>query len=71
MIRKAKAVMEKDIAPDVKNNSKRFWKYINYKRKTKSRILELKYNLGNEIITTMGDKDKAESLAEFFSSLHN
>ena len=30
--------------------------------------MELKYKLGNEIITTKGDKGKAEVLAEFFSS---
>ena len=69
MIRKAKAVMERNIAKDVKNNPERFWKYANSKRKTKSRISELKYKLGNEVITTKGDKDKAEVLAEFFSSV--
>lgn len=69
MIRKAKAVMEKDIAKDVKKNPKRFWKYANSKRKTKSGISELKYKLGNEVITTKGDKDKAEVLAEFYSSV--
>ena len=63
MIRKAKAVMEKDIAKDVKIYPKRFWKYANSKRKTKCRILKLKYQLGNEVITTKGDKDKAEVLA--------
>ena len=30
---------------------------------------ELKYKLGNEVITTKGDNDKAEVLAEFFSSV--
>ena len=37
--------------------------------KTKSGKSELKYKLGNEIITTKGDKDKEEVLAEFFSSV--
>ena len=46
MIRKAKAVMEEDIAKDVKNNPKPFWKNANSKRKTKSGISELKYKLG-------------------------
>ena len=69
MIRKAKAVMEKDIAKDVKNNPKRFWKYANSKSKTKSGISELKYKLGKEIITTKGDMDKTEILAEFSSSV--
>ena len=31
--------------------------------------MELKYKLGNEIITTKEDKDKAEVLAEFFRSV--
>ena len=61
--------MEKEIAKDVKNNLKMFWKYNNYKRKTKSGISELKYKLGNEIITTKKNKDKADLLAEFFSSV--
>ena len=69
MIRNAKAVMEKDIAKDVKKNPKPFWKYAHSKRKTKSRISELKYKLGNEVITSKGDKDKAEVLAEFLSSV--
>ena len=55
MVRKAKPVMEKDIAKDVKKNPKRFWKYASSKRKTKSEISELKYKLGNEVITTKGD----------------
>ena len=63
--------MEKDIAKDVKNNPKMFWKYDNSKKKTKSRIWDLKYKLGNEVITTKGkgDKDKGEVLAEYFSSV--
>ena len=31
--------------------------------------MELKYKLGNKIITTKADKDKSEILAEFFSSV--
>ena len=38
MIRKARAVMEKDIVKDVKKKPKWFWKYVNSKRKTKSGI---------------------------------
>ena len=37
MIRKAKAVMEKDIAKDVNNNPKQFSKHANYKGKQNSR----------------------------------
>ena len=60
--------MEKDIVKDVQKNPKRFWKYANSKRKTKSVISESKYKLGNKI-TSKGDKDKAEVLAEFFNSV--
>ena len=36
----------------LKTTHKRFWKYANFKKKTKSGISKLKYKLGNEIITT-------------------
>jgi hypothetical protein len=46
------------------------WQYANSKRKTKSGIAELKYKDGNgESKTTNGDKEKAEVLADFFSSV--
>ena len=44
--------------------------YANSKRKTKSGIAELKYKDGNgESKTTNGDKEKAEVLTHFFSSV--
>ena len=42
MIRKAKAVMEKDIAKDVKKNPKCFWKYANSKKENKIRDIGVK-----------------------------
>ena len=47
-----------------------FGQYANSKRKTKSGIAELKYKDGNgESKTTNGEKEKAEVLADFFSSV--
>ena len=42
MIQKAKAVMEKDIAKDVKKNPKRFWKYAKLKKENKIRDIGVK-----------------------------
>jgi hypothetical protein len=69
-IRKAKANMEKEIAPNAKSNPKIFWKYANSKRKTNIGISELKFKSeeGEERKTTT-DKEKAEVLASFFSSV--
>ena len=70
MVRKAKLNMEKEIAKNVKESPKKFWQYANSKRKTKSGISELKYkNKEGSITTTKGDKEKAEVLAEFFTSV--
>ena len=43
LVKKAKQNMEKDIAKNAKTNPKKFWQYVNSKRKTKSGIAELKY----------------------------
>jgi hypothetical protein len=68
-VKKVKMSMERDIARDVKKNPKKFWKYANSKRKTKSGISELKTNTENGKKITENDRDKAEVLAEFFSSV--
>jgi hypothetical protein len=62
--------MEREIAKHVKSNPKIFWKYANSKRKTKTGISELKFKSeeGEERKTTT-DKEKAEVLASFFSSV--
>ena len=58
-------VREKDIAKSAKSNVKNFWKFINSKRKTKSGISELNEN-GQTAVT---DREKADVLANFFSSV--
>ena len=62
--------MEKEIAQNAKSNPKIFWKYANSKRKTNTGISELKFKSeeGEERKTTT-DKEKAEVLASFFSSV--
>ena len=62
--------MGKEIAKNVKSNPKMFWKYANSKRKTNTGISELKFKteVGEERKTTT-DKEKAEVLASFFSSV--
>ncbi|KAK6167371.1 hypothetical protein SNE40_021416 [Patella caerulea] len=70
LIRKAKKNMEKDIAKNAKTNPKKFWQYANSKRKTKPGIAELKTKQENgEIKTTKSEQEKAEVLAEFFTSV--
>ena len=69
LVRKAKANMEKEIA----KNAKKIWKNAGntqFQRKTKSGISELKYKKENgEENKTSTDKEKAEVLANFFSSV--
>ena len=70
MVRKAKIQMEKEIAENAKVNQKKFWQYANSKRKTKSGIGELKTtNSNGEVDTAKTDKEKAEVLANFYSSM--
>jgi hypothetical protein len=70
MVEKAKIQMEKEIAENAKVNPKKFWQYANSKRKTKSGIGELKTtNSNGEVDTAKTDKEKAEVLANFYSSV--
>lgn len=61
-------VKEQTIAQNVKSNPKIFWKYINSKTKSVSGITEL-YKGGDKNKKTTSDKEKAEELGEFFSSV--
>jgi ribonuclease P/MRP protein subunit RPP40 len=61
---------QSNIAKCCKNNPKKFWKFVNSKTKYKTGIGDLKYtndNGENKIATD--DKDKAEALVGFFSSV--
>ena len=61
---------QQNIAAECKVNPKKFWKYINKRRKTNSRIGELKTvdSSGNPVTATE-DIEKANVLGQFFSSV--
>jgi len=70
LTRKAVRNKEKEIAQDIKKNPKKFWCYANSKTKTRSGISDLVMNQGNNIeALTNNDKEKADTLSEFFSSV--
>ena len=57
---------EKEVADNAKTNPKKFWQYINRRTKTTTGIADLE-GPGNKLIND--DKEKAEILANFFSSV--
>ena len=67
---KAKKDLEKKIAKESKTNPKKFWNYVSRKSKVKQGIPDLVYEDedSNEKSTT-SDKEKAEVLSNFFSSV--
>ena len=70
MTKKSKKKIERDIIKDAKTNPKRFWQYINKTTSIGQEVPHLVYedNEGNEKNTTK-DNEKAEVLADFFSSV--
>lgn len=68
-IRKSKRELERKIAEDIKEQPKKFWKYVNSKRKVKTGISDLKGLDGDLQKIAVRDQDKAEVLAKFFSSV--
>ena len=65
-LRTMKKQHEKTIANAVKENPKKFWKYVSEKSKKKSHIPDLKDSQGVKINS---DKGKADALGKFFSSV--
>ena len=59
---------EKEITESAKTNCKNFWSYINSKRKARSGISEL-YSKVDKTHIANTDQEKAEVLAEFFTSV--
>jgi len=66
MIKKAKKCHEQNIASQAKANPKKFWKYVNSKRKCRENVAPLQREDGS---LATEDKEKAELLVNFFSSV--
>ncbi|XP_076036825.1 uncharacterized protein LOC143022485 [Oratosquilla oratoria] len=66
--RRAVKRVEKSIAENVKENPKAFWKYIQSKTKSSVSVRELYMN-AEKTLRTKNDKEKANILGEFFSSV--
>ena len=64
--RKAKRKMEATVADQAKSNPKSFWSYVKSKTGTRTGIPDLKMNDGKMATT---DKEKADTLNEFFQSV--
>ncbi|GAB0188489.1 mitochondrial enolase superfamily member 1 [Grus japonensis] len=65
-IRKAKALIELNLARDVKGKKKSFYRYVSDKRKTREYVGPLWKETG-DLITQ--DMEKAEALNDFFASV--
>ena len=70
LVRKARRKYEQNLAMEAKANPKKVWQYINSKSKTRSGIGELYTNPADQKSNkTDNDEEKANILADFFSSV--
>ncbi|GAB0178252.1 hypothetical protein GRJ2_000290500 [Grus japonensis] len=65
-VRKAKALIEINLARDVKDNKKSFYRYVSGKRRTRENMGPLQNETG-DLVTQ--DMEKAEVLNDFFASV--
>ncbi|GAB0207593.1 mitochondrial enolase superfamily member 1 [Grus japonensis] len=65
-VRKAKALIELNLARDVKDNKKSFYRYVSDKRRTRENVGPL-WNETGHLVTQ--DMEKAEVLNDFFASV--
>ncbi|GAB0209787.1 mitochondrial enolase superfamily member 1 [Grus japonensis] len=65
-VRKAKALIELNLARDVKDNKKSFYRYVSDKRRTRENVGPL-WNETGDLVTQ--DMEKAEVLNDFFASV--
>ncbi|GAB0209770.1 mitochondrial enolase superfamily member 1 [Grus japonensis] len=65
-VRKAKALIELNLARDVKDNKKSFYRYVSEKRRTRENVGPLQNEMG-DLVTQ--DMEKAEVLNDFFASV--
>ena len=66
LTRRLRTHFETKVAEESKQKPKQFWKYVNSKLKTRARIPTLNNPDGTFAVS---DKEKAESLKSFFSSI--
>ena len=70
MTRKLQKQFEMKLAAEAKSNPKAIWKYINSKSKTRVGVSELNTDPADPTSKlTTSDKEKAEVLGQFFSSV--
>ena len=70
LTRKSVRDLERSISENTKNNPKKFWKYVNQKRKFKSPVTSLYRTKDKDIDDLVNsDFDKAETLANQFTSV--
>jgi len=65
-VRKAKVQLQQNLAKNVKNNKKGFYRYVSQKREVKETVPSLMSKTG-KLVTP--DKEKAEVLNNFFASV--
>ena len=65
-LRRAKYQKEKNIAENIKTDSKQFWSYVRSKSKTKTTITQLQREDDTE---TQNDEETAQLLNEYFGSV--
>ena len=65
-VRKAKALIELNLARDIKGNKKSFYRYIGDKRKTRENVGPLWKEMGHMVTQ---DMEKAEVLSDVFVSV--
>ncbi|KFV07940.1 hypothetical protein N340_12902, partial [Tauraco erythrolophus] len=65
-VRKAKALVELNLARDIKGNKKNFYRYVSDKKKSRENVGPLRREMG-DLVTW--DMEKAEVLNDFFASV--
>jgi len=72
-VRNENKIFEKSIAEGAKENPKSFWKYVKSKTKTKDKVINLEIpgteQQNGELEVTTSDKQKADVLLTFFSTV--
>ncbi|KFU99773.1 hypothetical protein N340_10986, partial [Tauraco erythrolophus] len=65
-VRKAEALIELNLARDIKGNKKNFYRYVSHKKRTRENVGPLRKETGD---LATRDMEKAEVLNDFFASV--